>query len=121
MAAMTLRVGSAPSSSTPSPRAPKPGRTLYVGATEEEAETSRAGRAAADGLWSEALWLAPGLRDAEVLDRFEGLRPRLPSELPLIGPHPGIERLLLAVGHHRNGVLLAPLTAQRIARMVVAA
>ena len=95
--------------------APKPGGTLYVGATEEEAGTSRAGQAATDGLWSEALWLAPALRDAEIAERFDGWRPRLPDELPLIGRHPAIGRLLLAMGHHRNGVLLAPLTARRIA------
>ena len=95
--------------------APKPGGTLYVGATEEEEGASRDGPAAPEGLWSEALWLAPGLRGAEVLARFDGLRPRTADELPVIGRHETLERLWVASGHHRNGVLLAPLTAQLIA------
>ena len=99
--------------------APKPGGALYVGATEEEAGAARDGPAAAEGLWSEACWLAPGLRSAEVLDRFDGLRPRLPGELPMIGPPPDLDRLSVAIGHHRNGVLLAPLTAAMIAEDVL--
>ena len=95
--------------------APKPNGTLYVGATEEEEGASRDGPAAPEGLWSEALWLAPSLRGAAVLARFDGLRPRTADELPVIGRHETLERLWVASGHHRNGVLLAPLTAQLIA------
>ena len=97
--------------------APKPGGALYVGATEEEEGAARDGPAAMDGLWSEACWLAPGLRDAPVLARFDGLRPVTRDELPVIGPS-ARRGLTLALGHHRNGVLLAPLTAKRVADAV---
>ena len=95
--------------------APKPDGLLYVGATEEEAGASRDGPAAPDGLWSEACWLAPSLRGAGVLARFDGVRPRTEDELPMIGPHGALTGPVLALGHHRNGVLLAPLTAARAA------
>ena len=46
----------------------------------------------------------------ELVDAIAGLRPGTPDNLPLIGPG-AIEGLLLATGHYRNGILLAPLTA----------
>ena len=46
-----------------------------------------------------------------------GLRPATPDNLPLIGPG-AIDGLLLATGHFRNGILLAPLTAERIAALL---
>lgn len=95
--------------------APKSGDTLYVGATEEEEGASRDGEAMADGLWSEACWLAPELRHADVLRRFDGIRPKHFDELPVIGPDPARQGLIRALGHHRNGVLLAPLTGERVA------
>lgn len=94
---------------------PKPGGALYVGATEEEEGASRDGPAAPEGLWSEALWLAPSLRGADVLAGFDGLRPRTADELPVIGRKEVLDGLWVAGGHHRNGVLLAPLTARMIA------
>jgi glycine oxidase len=43
-----------------------------------------------------------------------GLRPGTPDNLPLVGPGL-IDGLLLATGHYRNGILLAPLTADAVA------
>ena len=94
---------------------PKADGALYVGATEEAAGAARDGPAAADGLMSEARWLAPALADADVLVRFDGMRAKTPSELPVIGPYPDVAGLVLAVGLHRNGVLLAPLAARMVA------
>src|SRR5262249_32054321 len=54
-------------------------------------------------------WSA-GFRGARV-----GLRPGTPDELPLIGPSSLVPNLVYATGHYRNGVLLAPLTAQLVA------
>ena len=48
----------------------------------------------------------------ELVDAIAGLRPGTPDNLPLIGPG-AIEGLVLATGHYRNGILLAPLTAER--------
>ena len=46
----------------------------------------------------------------ELVDAIAGLRPGTPDNLPLVGPG-AIEGLVLATGHYRNGILLAPLTA----------
>jgi glycine oxidase len=45
---------------------------------------------------------------------WAGLRPGTPDRLPILGPTPW-DRLLLATGHYRNGILLAPLTGRLIA------
>ena len=85
--------------------------TLYVGATEEV----RDGDAMLEGLWLEAGWLIPALRAAERLAVYDGVRPGTVDGLPVVEPDRSREGLFLALGHHRNGVLLAPLTAQRAA------
>lgn len=57
----------------------------------------------------------PALAKAEILQTWSGLRPR-PSDrpAPVIGPLAGYQNVLLATGHYRNGVLLAPATALAI-------
>ncbi|WP_031552509.1 NAD(P)/FAD-dependent oxidoreductase, partial [Parvularcula oceani] len=93
---------------------PKAGGRLYVGATEEE----RPSDVAPAGLWHEACWLMPALRQAEVTATFDGVRPGTEDGLPIIRRSEWAEGLILALGHHRNGVLLAPLTAREVARLV---
>ena len=55
--------------------------------------------------------------------RFEGvrvgLRPALPDGLPAIGPPQRAPRVVVATGHYRNGVLLAPVTAEIVERYIV--
>jgi glycine oxidase len=46
-----------------------------------------------------------------------GLRPGTSDNLPLVGPG-ALEGLVLATGHYRNGVLLAPLTADLVAEIL---
>lgn len=58
--------------------------------------------------------LLPGLDRAELVEAVARDRPATPDHLPVIGPV-GEDGVLLAAGHGRNGVLLAPLTAQLIA------
>ena len=60
-----------------------------------------------------ALELQPGLGGAEILDSWAGLRPDTPDHLPILGPT-DMEGLLVAPGHYRNGILLAPVTAKLI-------
>lgn len=61
--------------------------------------------------------LVPGVRELAVLETSAGLRPGTPDNTPLVGPTP-VDGLVLATGHHRHGVLLAPLTAEVVARWV---
>ncbi|HEX3544726.1 MAG TPA: glycine oxidase ThiO [Candidatus Acidoferrum sp.] len=60
-----------------------------------------------------AVQLAPALTDAQMEETWAGLRPDAPDHLPIIGPT-DLEGLLIATGHFRSGILLAPITAQLI-------
>jgi glycine oxidase len=59
--------------------------------------------------------LVPALSDAPVVARWSGLRPMTPDGLPLIGPDPEHPGVVYACGHSRNGILMAPLTADSVA------
>jgi glycine oxidase len=69
-------------------------------------------------LLTAALALCPVLEGAQVRSSWSSFRPYTPNELPLIGEG-DCEGLLLATGHHRNGILLAPVTAAMIAARVL--
>ncbi len=62
-------------------------------------------------LLRDARELVPGVTELELEEVSVGLRPGTPDNAPLIGRGP-LEGLILATGHHRNGILLAPLTAE---------
>jgi glycine oxidase len=60
-----------------------------------------------------ALQLAPALADAQIEETWAGLRPDTPDHLPIIGST-DLDGLLVATGHFRSGILLAPVTARLI-------
>jgi glycine oxidase len=60
-----------------------------------------------------AIELAPALADARVAETWAGLRPDSPDHLPILGPT-DLDRLLIATGHFRGGILLTPITARLI-------
>ena len=61
--------------------------------------------------------LVPSLAAACLTDSWAGLRPRSPDELPLVGEGV-LEGLIVATAHFRNGVLLAPITAEIVTALV---
>jgi glycine oxidase len=65
-----------------------------------------------------ALELIPGLAGAEIAETWAGLRPGTPDNLPILGPT-DIEGLLIATGHYRNGILLAPVTAKLVRNWIL--
>jgi glycine oxidase len=93
------------------------GRVL-VGATVERTgfrkEVTAAGVAK---LLTAAFELSPSLESARVTGAWAGLRPGTPDGYPLIGETP-VRGLYLAAGHFRNGILLAPITALRMADLL---
>lgn len=90
------------------------GRVL-VGSTLEFVGFEKAVTAGAvSKLLAGALGLLPALADAQVVRFWSALRPYTPDELPLIG-RCSVERLWLATGHFRNGILLSPITAEIVA------
>ena len=69
-------------------------------------------------IFAAAVALAPALADAEIVETWAGLRPGTPDQLPIIGPT-DIPGLLIATGHYRNGILLAPITTTLIREWIV--
>ena len=92
---------------------PRADGRLIVGATVEEQGFDTAVTAGGvHELLREAYRLLPDVAEMELVEAMAGLRPGTPDNLPLIGPG-ALEGLVLATGHYRNGILLAPLTAER--------
>lgn len=72
-----------------------------------------------EAVMQQAIALCPALQNATILHQWYGLRPRPEGRpAPIIETLSGDSRILLATGHYRNGVLLAPATAQRVKEMV---
>jgi glycine/D-amino acid oxidase-like deaminating enzyme len=98
---------------------------LWVGATVEFPDDKiilEPDPLALEELWQKAIALYPTLAHAEILRTWQGLRPR-PEEraAPIIERLPGYQNVLIATGHYRNGVLMAPITAQKIEAYLEAA
>lgn len=94
---------------------PRDDGRLIAGATVEERgfdTTVTAG--GVHELLREAYRLLPDVAEMELVGALAGLRPGTPDNRPLIGPG-AVEGLLLATGHFRNGILLAPVTAEAVA------
>jgi glycine oxidase len=91
---------------------------LVIGATVEEAgfdTTVRAG--AVRELLRDAHAVVPGVDELELVEARAGLRPGSPDNRPIIGAT-GIDGLIVATGHFRNGVLLTPVTADLVVAIV---
>ena len=94
--------------------------SLLIGATVEDSgfEVENTTRGLAD-LTAFVARLFPALVERPVRAVWAGLRPGTPDGLPLLGPLPGHQRVFLATGHYRNGILLAPWTARRVGAMML--
>ncbi|MCC7010767.1 MAG: glycine oxidase ThiO [Acidobacteria bacterium] len=89
--------------------------SLLVGATAEDVGfDERATVAGVQALTSAVADLLPDSAGAALDEVRVGLRPASPDGLPLIGPVARAPRVVVAAGHFRNGILLAPLTAELV-------
>jgi len=95
------------------------GRVL-VGATMEDVGF-REGNSVAEvhGLLDGVVRMFPGLASALIEQQWMGFRPGSPDGLPFLGEVAAISGLFVASGHYRNGVALAPITAQCMAELMV--
>jgi glycine oxidase len=94
---------------------PRPDGRLIVGATQEERGFDTVVTAGGvHELLREAYRVLPDVAEMEFFGTVAGLRPGTPDNLPIVG-RGAVEGLVLATGHFRNGVLLAPLTADAVA------
>jgi glycine oxidase len=92
---------------------------VVIGATVEEQGFDTT--VTADGVFRllEAAWeVLPEVGELEFVGARAGLRPATPDNVPLVGPDRDLNGLIWATGHLRNGVLLAPLTADTVAELL---
>ncbi|MFI2510210.1 glycine oxidase ThiO [Streptomyces sp. NPDC018972] len=97
---------------------PRGNGELVVGATSEEMGWDTT--VTAGGVYEllrDAHELVPGITELPLTETRAGLRPGSPDNAPLLGPT-GLEGLLLATGHYRNGVLLTPVTGDVMAEVL---
>jgi glycine oxidase len=93
------------------------GRVILGSTMERAGFDKRVTAAGLAGILSAALRLCPALEGAEVHASWAGLRPWTEDQLPILGPGP-LPGVLLATGHFRNGILLAPVTALLISQLL---
>ncbi|BFO20775.1 glycine oxidase ThiO [Streptomyces sp. KM77-8] len=94
---------------------PRENGELVIGATSEELGWDTT--VTAGGVYEllrDAHELVPGITELPLTETRAGLRPCSPDNAPLLGPTE-LDGLLLATGHHRNGVLLTPVTGDAMA------
>jgi glycine oxidase len=94
---------------------PRVGGRFVIGSTMEEAgfdKTSRAGPLT--GLLDIAQRICPELARSALTEHWAGLRPASSDGLPMLGPT-SLDGYFVALGHFRNGILLAPVTADILA------
>jgi glycine oxidase len=98
---------------------PRDDGELVVGATVEEVGEDE--QVTAGGVWQllrDARALLPAVTELAFVEAGAGLRPGSPDNAPIVG-RTVVDGLVVATGHHRNGVLLAPVTADAVADLVV--
>ncbi len=98
---------------------PKTNGRLIVGATSEEMGFDT--RLTAGGIFEllrGAGEAVPGVYELPLLETWAGLRPGSRDNAPILGKTP-IDNLIYATGHYRNGILLTPITAYQIAKLIL--
>jgi glycine oxidase len=95
---------------------PRADGEVVVGATQEERADSTVSAGQVLELLRAATDLVPELGECELVETVVRHRPATPDNAPVLGAVGG--GVLVAAGHHRNGVLLAPVTADLIAELV---
>ena len=97
---------------------PRRDGSVVVGATVEERGSDTTVRAGAvHELLCDARAIVPAVDELELVEAASGLRPATPDNTPRIG-WTGLDGVLAAVGHYRNGILLAPLTAAAVVDLI---
>lgn len=91
------------------------GRVLVGSTLEFVGYEKRVTAQAVRDLLTRAIALVPALGQAELSDSWCNFRPYTPDHLPILGGSADIAGLVFATGHYRNGILLAPITAEIVA------
>lgn len=93
---------------------------ILVGSTLENAgfhkQTTEEAR---QSLQNSALELVPALANYPIEAQWAGLRPGSPLGIPYMGVYPGVENLWVCSGHYRNGLVLAPASAEFMVELIL--
>lgn len=102
---------------------PKADGLVLAGTTVERCSNfdMRATAAGVSSILAGATAMVPSLDQATVRDAWAGLRPGSADGLPLLGPLPNWDGVIMATGHYRNGILLAPITGRLISQFITGA
>jgi glycine oxidase len=95
------------------------GRVLAGSTTEHAGFDKRVTAAGAHSVLTHALEISPRIGELPLADAWAGLRPRTIDELPVLGEAAQVRGLFYALGHYRNGILLAPITAELLAEEIL--
>ncbi|GIE33448.1 putative thiamine biosynthesis oxidoreductase ThiO [Actinoplanes italicus] len=98
---------------------PRADGEVVVGATQEERADRMPTAGGVHDLLRAALDLVPGLAEHELTEVTVGHRPGTPDNAPILGFLDDDRRVVVAAGHFRNGILLAPITARLVADLVL--
>ena len=99
--------------------APRSDGRLVIGATVEERGFDPAMTAGGVLALLEGAWRAiPGIEELPIDEMWSGFRPGSRDDAPILGPT-GVDGLVYATGHYRNGILLTPITARAISRYIL--
>jgi glycine oxidase len=97
---------------------PRDGRMLIGASVEDAGFDTSVSRQVCDRLISAATRIVPAIRSWEISEMWAGLRPRTPDGAPVLGSS-SVERLYIAGGQFRNGILFAPAVADAMQRLVL--
>lgn len=97
---------------------PRDDGQLVLGATSREDDLPGPSSGGVLQLLQDAAELVPAVRETELLEVTARDRPGTPDDLPLLGPVPGAERVIVSTGYHRHGILLSAWAAARTADLI---
>ena len=98
---------------------PRSDGRLLIGATvEDKGFDTQVTAGAVFDMLGRARQMLPHLDDLPIVDTWAGLRPASTDEIPILGPT-NVNGLIVATGHYRHGILLAPITAQAITHYIL--
>ncbi len=100
---------------------PRADGRILSGATVEDAGFDKSfTEQGVEFLRQNAFEISPSLANLEINDKWAGLRPFAADGLPVLGALSEIDNLLIATAHFRNGILLAPMTAEILSGKITA-
>jgi glycine oxidase len=95
------------------------GRILAGATVEDVGFDANITREGMDNIFANTVELVPSLENLGIAEKWSGLRPFFADGLPILGRIPNFDNILIATAHFRNGILLAPKTAEIIAKQAI--